>query len=351
MMQRIKEVCYRLPGIKGIMYRLMELEKKYEELSVRYEELKTKDRGLDFRIDDVYHQIFLNRKESLQYYYRLLPKEAYPQALEAWYFAETGKKLDLEHPVTFNEKLQWIKLYGLNPECTQLSDKYAVREYIEKMLGERYLVPLLGVWDTFAEIDFDKLPNRFVLKANHGSGMNVIVRDKSAFDRQAAEKLFQRWLDTDYAFYQGFELQYHGIARKIIAEAYMEDDAGDLKDYKVYCFHGNPEFIGHFSNRNSGGREAMYDLDWNPLPFTTGTFAKAVRIERPRQLDQVIEMSRILSRDFLFVRIDWYLPGDGSIRFGEMTFTAGSGIASWEPSNWDMVLGNKLKLPVDGYKG
>lgn len=340
MMQRIRYLWKHMPGIRGIYNRLAQLEEQYAKLQKEKE-------WLDFRIDDVYHELFLNRKEGFARYARLLPQEAYPDALCAWYFAETGKKLDLEHPAAFNEKLQWIKLYGLEKQCTQLADKYAVRTYIEKMLGGGYLVPLLGVWDTFDEIDFDNLPDQFVLKANHGSGMNVVVNSKAAFDRQEARKRFCRWMDTDYAFYQGFELQYKGIPRKILAVGYLGGIEDWLEEYEVYCFNGSPEYIHYITDRNGTAKKAVFDIHWERMPFTTGHFTQAGHVRKPRQLEKIVEMSRILSKDFLFVRVDWFVPGDGSIRFAEMTFTPASGLVLWDPPEYDRVVGQKLRLPVD----
>ncbi len=340
---KLCRLAYRLPVLRALACRMAELERKNEQLSAYCAKLQEKSDGLDYRIEDVYHQIFLNQKEMSQCWYRLLPRDQYPEALKEWYLRETGKKLDLEHPISFNEKIQWIKLYGLNEKCTQLADKYAVRDHIAKVLGREYLTELYGVWDTFDAIDFERLPKQFILKATHGSSMNLIVTDRASFDRVQAEKQFRRWLCTDYAFYTGFELHYSAIPRRIIAEEYLQHPCGGgLAEYKVYLFHGKPEYIAYYEDTAEGRMMACFDPEWNRLPYLLKGYLRAGEIKRPPQLAVILDLSRRLGREFLFLRADWYLV-DGSVKFGEMTFTPGSGILERD-LELDRAMGARLHL-------
>ena len=162
--------------------------------------------------------------------YSHMDPSKYPDALEKWFFKKTGKKLDLKNPVTFNEKIQWLKLYDRNPLKTTLVDKYLVRDWIKDKIGEEYLIELLGVWDRFDDIDFSLLPSKFVLKTNHGSGWNMVVRDKEHLDLKKAKRLFDRWMKLNFAFMEGFEMQYEHVRPKIIAEKFIETKANILFD-------------------------------------------------------------------------------------------------------------------------
>ena len=268
----------------------------------------------------------------------------FPKILKQWYKKRTGKNLNLENPKTFNEKIQWLKLYDNSPLKTKLADKYLVREWIEEQIGSKYLIPLLGVWNNFDEIDFDKLPEKFVLKANHGSHWNIIVKDKSKLDKSKAKKKFDKWMARDYAFKAGLELQYRGIKPKIIAEKFIEDTNGELNDYKIMCFNGEPKFVWVDCGRYSNHTKNIYDLDWNLQPFKMTYPISKTPIARPENLDKMIELAKILCKDFAFVRVDFYNV-DGKIYFGEMTFTSMSGTDKFEPEKYDLELGNMLTLP------
>ena len=268
----------------------------------------------------------------------------FPKILKQWYKKRTGKNLNLENPKTFNEKIQWLKLYDNSPLKTKLADKYLVREWIEEQIGSKYLIPLLGVWNNFDEIDFDKLPEKFVLKANHGSHWNIIVKDKSKLDKSKAKKKFDKWMARDYTFKAGLELQYRGIKPKIIAEKFIEDTNGELNDYKIMCFNGEPKFVWVDCGRYSNHTKNIYDLDWNLQPFKMTYPISKTPIARPENLDKMIELAKILCKDFAFVRVDFYNV-DGKIYFGEMTFTSMSGTDKFEPEKYDLELGNMLTLP------
>ena len=267
-----------------------------------------------------------------------------PELLKKWYKKRTGRELNLENPKSFNEKIQWLKLYDNSPLKTKLADKYLVREWIKENLGEEYLIPLLGVYDSFDEIDFDKLPDKFVLKANHGCAWNIIVKDKQKFDKNKAKKKFDKWMKRNYALKAGFEMQYKDIPPKIVAEAFIQDSKGELNDYKVLSFNGEPKFIwidqGRFSNRT----ENIYDTEWNLQPFLLTYENSKEEVPPPKNLETMIEFARKLSKDFALVRVDFYNV-DGKIYFGEMTFTSASGVDVFKPAEYDLKLGEMLELP------
>ena len=280
---------------------------------------------------------------------RYAPETKYPELLCDWYFEETGKKLNLEHPRTYNEKVQWLKLHDTTPLKTQLSDKYMVRQWVSEKIGEKYLIPLLGVWDSFDEIDFDMLPNQFVLKANHGCGWLVIVKNKSKFDKMAAKKKFDVWMNANFAYCAGLELQYRDIKPRIIAEQYLEDKSGGLADYKFYCFESKPYCVDHLTNRFSkkGYRAVMYDLNWKPTSWTNDANHEPGDVtKKPDNFDEMVHAAAMLCAGFHHVRIDFYNV-NGQMYFGEMTFTSASGLEHFEPEEWNLKLGEMIKLPID----
>ena len=287
----------------------------------------------------------LNDLKKGNKFYKSLHPDNYAGELKDWYKLRTGKILNLENPKTFSEKIQWIKLYDSTPLKTRLVDKYLVRDWIKKQVGEKYLIPLLGVWDKFDDINFDKLPDKFVLKANHGSGWNIIVKNKSIFDKADAKRKLDKWLNTNYAFIRGFELDYKNISPKIIAEEFLENEGKDLYDYKIWCFNGKPEFISLLAERQIKLKIAVYDLNWNLLPFRC-TFPQYEKlVPKPDNLDEMLNVAKVLCKDFAYVRVDLYRLVDGSLKFGEMTFTTGSGMSKWDPPEYDLLLGEMITLP------
>ena len=278
-------------------------------------------------------------------YYSTLPPEKFPEELKLWYKRVMKEELDLDNPKTYNEKIQWMKLYDSTPLKTRLADKYLVRDWVKKKIGEEYLIPLLGVWESFDEIDFDKLPNQFVLKANHGCGWNIIVKDKSTFDKEEARKQFDVWMHTNFAFKWGLELLYMNIPPKIIAEEYLENNDDDLYDYKVFCFDGKAESVMFLSNRQQELRMSFYDLQWNKLPFVYSHPQNLDEVPKPKNLELMINLAEKLAEGFPHVRTDFYVLNDGSIKFGEMTFTSASGTCKWNIPEQDEVYGDLIKLP------
>lgn len=276
-------------------------------------------------------------------YYSQLPPEKYAEELKLWYKGATGEELDLENPRTFNEKIQWMKLYDSTPIKTRLADKYLVRDWVKEKIGAEYLIPLLGVWDSFDEIDFDKLPNQFALKANHGSGWNIIVKDKAQFNKAEAKEMFDKWMRTNFAFCAGFELHYMNIPPKIIAEQYMEN-IDQLYDYKVMCFDGKAAFIWLDTDRYTDHHRTGFDLKWNKLPVTLGPHETIEAFPKPKNLEKMISLAEELSKGFAHVRVDFY-EVDNKLYFGEMTFTPATGSERYSPRSFEREVGDLLTLP------
>lgn len=273
-----------------------------------------------------------------------MPDELY---LKLMYKTMTGKKLNLNPPQTFNEKLQWLKLHDRNPLYTTLVDKYAVREYIKEKIGEEYLIPLIGgPWKSVEEIPFDTLPNQFVLKTTHDSGGVVICRNKAEFDFEAAKKKLKKSLKNNF-YYGGREWPYKNVKPQIIAEQYMEEEAGnELKDYKLMCFHSKVKVSYVCSDRFSGEglKVTFYDAHWKRLPFERHYHpASAVDIKKPKSYEEMVRIAEKLSEDIRFVRIDFYEINE-KVYFGEFTFYPGSGFEKFKPEEWDAKLGQLIEL-------
>jgi hypothetical protein len=272
-------------------------------------------------------------------YYRY-SEEQFVSELGKWYEKNLGTKLNLDEPKTFNEKIQWLKLFDSTEEKARLADKLACREWAADVIGEEYLIPLISWYNSFDEINFDELPESFVLKTNHASSTNVIVKDKSQLNIKETRMKFNRWLTSNYGFNKGFELHYGMIPPKIVCEKYMGDN---LCDYKFFCFDGNPEFIWVDVGRYINHCRNTYDLSWNELPFVIGNFER-VRVEKPKNLELMAELAKKLSKNFEFVRVDFY-EIDGKVYFGEMTFTTASGTEKFYPNEYDLICGEKINLP------
>ena len=266
--------------------------------------------------------------------------------LKTKYRLKMRQPLDLEDPQTFNEKLQWLKLYNRRPEYTQMVDKYEVRKYIAKIIGEEYLIPLLGVYNSYDEIDLISLPNEFVLKPNHTSGNVYICKDKSQIDYLALEKEINQWLGREY-YWVHREWPYKNIKPRIICEKYMVDESGtELKDYKFMCFNGEPKIIQVMSERRDGHYLINhFDLEWNEIDIPRKTIKTNPNVPtKPKNLGRMIEISKILSKNIPFVRIDLY-ETEAGIYFGEITFFPASGFMDFADSQTDYLLGSWIDLP------
>ena len=259
-----------------------------------------------------------------------------------------GKELNLDNPQTFNEKLQWLKLYDRKPGYTTMVDKYAVKKYVADIIGEEYIIPTLGVWNHFDEIDFDKLPNHFVLKCTHDSGGIVICKDKNKLDLKSAKKKIEKCLKRNY-YWSSREWPYKDVKPRIIAEPYMEDsNAHELIDYKFMCFNGKVKCSFTCSERFSkdGLKVTFFDKDWNVMPFERHYPVSKNSPKKPINYDKMIQFSEQLSKGIPFVRVDFY-EINGQLYFGELTFYPGGGFEEFTPEEWDYKLGDFLKLKKD----
>ncbi len=256
--------------------------------------------------------------------------------------------LNLNNPQTFNEKLQWQKLYDRKPEYTKMVDKYEVKEYVASVIGDKHIIPTLGVYDSVEDIDFDTLPNQFVLKCTHDSGGIVICKDKTKLDKDAAKKKLERGLRMNF-YYQNREWPYKDVKPRIIAEQYMVDESGyELKDYKWFCFNGEPKALFIATDRGDAKEETkfdFYDIDFNHLPFTNGHPNAIKTIEKPAGFDKMKELASKLSKGLMQVRIDFY-DINGKVYFGEITFFHWSGMKPFVPREWDYKFGSYIKLPL-----
>ncbi len=264
------------------------------------------------------------------------------------YRAELGKKLDLKDPKDFSEKLQWLKLHDRNPDYIAMVDKYLVKQIISDRIGKEYVIPTIGAWDRAEDIDFDVLPDSFVLKCNHDSGGIVICREKASLDRDKAVSRLKAHMDRD-SFSFGREWPYRSVKKKIIAEELLSDpEHKDLIDYKIYCFNGEPAYFQIIQNRSIKETLDFYDLEWNRMPFS-GLVAvekgsqNGPLIEKPRNLSIMTDIARELAKGTRFVRIDLYNI-EGKIYFGEFTLYPKSGFGVFVPEEWNRKMGDLIKL-------
>ncbi len=278
-------------------------------------------------------------------WWKNVPQSEYENELRAWFTRNTGEILNLDDPKTFNEKIQWLKLYDSTPLKTKLADKYSVREWIAETIGNKYLVNLLGAWDSFDEIDFDKLPNQFALKANHASGWNIIVTDKSALNISEAKQKFDTWMSKNFAYNNGLELHYANIPHKIIAEEYIADLDGDILDYRFFCFNGKPHYLWvDIGSGTDHHKRNIYDLHWNLQNYKVNYPNINPAPAKPENLDEMVSLAEKLCKDFSFVRVDFYNI-NGKIYFGEMTFTPQGGKGKWEDEKQNLHYGSLISLP------
>lgn len=291
-------------------------------------------------------------KNYQKYYSEYLEKiqRTHRQELQNWYKRATGKYLNLDNPCTFNEKIQWLKLYDSTPIKTRLADKYLVRDWIKEKIGEQYLIPLLGVYDKFEDIDFAKLPNQFVIKCNHGSGMNIIVKDKTKLNLLEAKEKLDKWMSENFAFKFECELHYRNIQPKIIIEKYMENkESQNLYNYKFWCFNGEVKYMQFRDDFSANLKMVFYDLNWKRQPFYYDHPLYDKKLEKPDNFQEMINLAKKLCQGFAFVCVDLYRLDNGNVYFGEMTFTRSSGSAHWNDEKYNRILGNMIKLPKLAY--
>lgn len=292
----------------------------------------------------------------IQNFFGWLPDKTYLQLL---YRFKMSHKLDLNHPKTFTEKIQWLKLYNRKPEYTFMVDKYAVKKYVADIIGEKYIIPTLGVWDKPEDIDWDALPNEFVLKTTHGGGSGgvVICKDKKTFDRNKAILTLRDSMNSD--IYRSLrEWPYKDVKKRVLAEKYMapkdmvNNPIYDLSDYKFFCFNGEPKYCQVIRDRHSKESIDFYDMNWrhqefvglNPVTSSGKNLVNGVNpVPRPLLLDDMICVCHKLSKNMKFVRIDMYVI-DNRIYFGEITFYPASGMGLFNPDKWNEELGNLISL-------
>ncbi len=275
---------------------------------------------------------------------RFVPDKWY---VELEYRCLLGKRLDLKNPKTFNEKLQWLKIYDRKPEYTIMVDKYAVKQYVADRIGEKYVIPTLGVWDRPEQLEWDCLPNKFVLKCTHNSGGLVICKDKKKLDKGAAIKKLSDALERDY-YLASREWPYKNVPRRIIAEQYLEDVAiEDLRDYKFFCFNGKMRVFKIDFDRQSHHRANYFDRDGNLLPYGEKVCPpqKDKQLELPQNLGEMIELVEKISDALPFGRIDFYNV-NGKVYFGEITFFPAGGFGAFTDDKFDYELGGDLQLPT-----
>lgn len=274
-----------------------------------------------------------------------------------------GERLNLKHPKTFNEKLQWLKLYNRNPLYTTLVDKYRVKEWAAGIIGKQYVIPTLAVYDNASQINLNELPEQFVLKCTHDSGSIVICKNKKQFDFEAAKTQLEKGLNDDF-FSKHREWPYRDVSRKIIAEHYLTECQEDIQainscnkkilmDYRFYCFDGEPKLIYAYTSflQEDGSKPEpsnceYMNLSWQPLNFHQHSLPRG-NVPKPEKIEEMKSLASLLSKDIPFVRVDFYSKGD-KIYFGEMTFFPGSGLSRFYPDSYDLVLGRYLRLPPKG---
>jgi len=328
---------------RDIDQRIGKLEKENERLKAQNADMQKKFDDLDFRCRDLMKKYNELIGEINLRYYELLPEERYEAEAEKRFLIKTGEILDLSEPKTLNEKIQWLKFHDRDPIKTKLADKLSVRRWVAETIGSEYLTESYGDWNCFDAIDMDRLPGKFVLKPSHGSGMVILVDDKSRMDTDRIRKTVNRWLTVNYA-YRGLEMQYRDIKPRVLAEKHIGQSGKDFQDYKFWCFNGKVAFI-HVIDTVGGSSvsSGIYDRNWRRTPFQREDETDALH-ERPTLLKKMITLSEKLSENFKFVRVDLYTIRKKEIKFGEMTFSPANGERIWVPKEYDRKLGDLLVL-------
>ena len=294
---------------------------------------KLKDNDIAVKISDGLRRV---------YYKNLISDE---QLIRKRFMKRLGREVNLENPTKFNDKLQWLKLNWYDPIATKCADKYEVREIVKERIGEEYLNELIAVYESVDKIDISKLPNQFVLKGTHGSGFNIICKNKFNMNWEEEFKKMRRWLGTNY-YLQSREWVYKDQKPRIICEKYLSgEDGNPPNDYKVFCFNGQPRIIEVDFDRFKNHRRNFYDVNWN---FIDGEIKypndATVDIKRPEKLTEMLNLSRALSTDFPHVRVDFYYLNN-QIVFGELTFFHQSGMGEISPEEFEVAMGDWLELP------
>lgn len=296
----------------------------------------------------------MNLIQYLQNPWRILSGLAYRTAqlwpdrlyLKILFRSRCHYSLNIDHPSTYNEKLQWLKIESKkHPEYTQMVDKATAKEYVSRIIGDKYIIPTYGVWNSVDDIEWNKLPQQFVIKSTGDSGGIVVCKNKEDLDIEKAKKKLLKLGARNY-YLKNREYPYKDVPHRYIAEAYMEDESGELRDFKIFCFDGEPKylFVATDRQKNEDTKFDFFDLEWNHLPILNGHPNNPNPIEKPQNLEEMIEIARKLSQGLAHIRVDLY-NCRGKIYFGELTFFHWSGMTPYEPIEWDYKFGEYIKLP------
>ena len=361
MKKKLKRLIRFIAGLRPCLKRdLVQANKKVERLHERLQETRERQKETVRRLKEEIREEIRDHSEKIdrlsaslkkankriadnRYLANLaLPRAALRESVIRWWYIKNPEiPLNLDKPRTFCEKIQCLKLTADTPLLTRLADKYAVREWVADKIGAQHLTPLLGVWERAEDVDLAALPQRFVLKANHGSHMIRIVKDKDTLNIDQLRAEMSIWLATNYAFVMSPQLQYANIPRKIIAEEYVENADGELHDWKVWCYRGRAHYIEFMSRKDVRLRFVFLDRDWKPTPFRYNLpgMEPLDPPPRPDNLDELLRLAETLAAGFEFVRVDFYRLDDGSYRFGEMTFSPSGGNAQFDPPEYNAKIG------------
>ncbi len=297
----------------------------------------------DHKMDDLKKKLVKNAYLKIEKITRFIPDKTYLQIV---YLLRLHKKLNLDDPKTFNEKIQWLKLYDRKPIYSVMVDKYEAKKYVADIIGEEYIIPTIGIWDKFDEIDFNVLPKQFVLKCTHDSGGLVIVHDKDRLDIGKARKKIEKSLKRNF-YWKGREWPYKSVKPRIIAEKYMEDSIkGSLDDYKFFAFDGvvRALFVATERDKAEETKFDFFDSDFNHLPFTNGHPNAESVPTKPETFDEMKHLAEKLSQGIPHLRVDFY-EVDGKVYFGELTFSHWSGLMPFRPEEWDVRFGEWITIP------
>lgn len=266
----------------------------------------------------------------------------YKNYTKLFFLKQHGYRVNLKVPTTFSEKIQWIKFHGDIEKLSKYVDKYEVREFVKGRIGEEHLIPLLGVYENADDIDVSSLPNSFVAKATHGMGWNLIVKDKMSLDWVSEKTKINKWIRSSFYKMTG-ERNYKLIKGRVVVEKLIEDPTGDLKDFKIFCFHGEPKYIQVDGDRFGDHKRDMYDINWKKIDVQYQHPNFSVPVAKPEALDELLDKARKLSKGFDFVRVDLYYTGN-HIYFGELTFTPSNGFDRFSRKDVDVEFGKHLSL-------
>lgn len=329
----LKKMIRRSKGLKRIIIRLNKIvteeNKKPAEISIFTKKAMFTGNSVDY----------LNS--------RILTREDRANELKQIFYKKCGYYLDLDNPQTFNQKLNWLKLYYYQEDYPKCVDKYDFKQYIADHIGEGYTVPLYGVWEKESQVDLDALPDQFVLKSTlQSDGKHIIVvRDKSTVDLDKLKTVMSSWLLPRNCLINSYCVAYSQTKPRIIAEELIEGFDTSLVDYKFMCFNGKAEMLFVVSDRAENMSINFYDLDWNLLPFTRQYPNTEHPVNKPINFDKMVEIANKLAEPFPFVRVDFYESAEGKLYVGELTFYPGGGYETFQPIEWDYKLGEMLHLP------